>query len=447
MENKKKCSFEEHNNIDANYYCQDCKIYICNKCELYHNALFKNHNKYKLDKEMNEIFNNICKEENHPNKLEYYCKNHNELCCANCITKIKGKGNGQHKDCEVYFIENIKEEKKNKLKENIKYLQDLSNNIENSINKIKEIIEKINEKKEEMKIKIQKIFTKIRTALNDREDELLLEVNSTYEDTFKNIDIKNLKKLPNDIKISLEKGKLINDEKNWNDNKTLHSIINDCINIEKNIKDIFSINDILKNDKINNEIEINFSPENKELDDFIQNVKTFGKIISKNYTYIINKNDFDLISSWINKNMINYELLYKATVDGDSIDDFTKKCENKGPTILIVKSQKGQIFGGYTEKNWTKNKSISSPDSFLFNINIKKKFTSNNNGFIHIFTEFGYGSNTFFELQFYNNFLSCNNFCRQLTDYKKSYSKQYELTNGDNCFKVEEIEVFKVNYI
>jgi len=298
-----------------------------------------------------------------------------------------------------------------------------------------------------MKIKIQKIFTKIRTALNDREDELLLEVNSTYEDTFKNIDIKNLKKLPNDIKISLEKGKLINDENKWNDNKIIYSIINDCINIEKNIKDIFSINDILKNDKINNEIEINFSPENKELDDFIQNVKTFGKIISKNYTYIINKNDFDLISSWINKNMINYELLYKATVDGDSIDDFTKKCENKGPTILIVKSQKGQIFGGYTEKNWTKNKSISSPDSFLFNINIKKKFTSNNNGFIHIFTEFGYGSNTFFELQFYNNFLSCNNFCRQLTDYKKSYSKQYELTNGDNCFKVEEIEVFKVNYI
>ena len=72
---------------------------------------------------MNEIFKNICKEENHPNKLEYYCKNHNELCCANCITKIKGKGNGQHKDCEVYFIENIKEERKNKLKENIKYLR------------------------------------------------------------------------------------------------------------------------------------------------------------------------------------------------------------------------------------------------------------------------------------------------------------------------------------
>jgi len=46
----------------------------------------------------------------------------------------------------------------------------LSNNINDSINNIKIIYEKINEKKEEIKLKIQKIFTKIRTALNNRED-------------------------------------------------------------------------------------------------------------------------------------------------------------------------------------------------------------------------------------------------------------------------------------
>ena len=442
MENK-KCSSEEHNNIDANFYCQDCKIYICNRCEIHHNALFKNHNKYKLDKEINDIFNNTCKEKNHPNKLEYYCRNHNELCCANCVTKIKGKGNGQHKDCEVCFIENIKEDKQSKLKDNIKYLEDLSNNIENSIFKIKEIIEKMNKKKEEMKIKIQKIFTKLRTALNDREDELLFKVDDKYDNIFKNINIKELERLPNDIKISLEKGKWINDENKWNDNKNIYSLIKDCISIEDNIKDINAINDNLKNDKINDKVEFNLSLENKELDNFIQKIKTFGEISS--ISCILNKNDFDLISNWINKNGINYELLYKATADGDSIDDFIKKCENKGPTILIIKSNKEQIFGGYTEKNWVKNKSIHSPDSFLFNINIKKKFI-NKDGYIHILSEFGYGSNHFYELQLYNNFLSNINYCRQLTDYKNSYSKQYELTNGDNKFNIQEIEVFKVNF-
>ena len=442
MDNKKKCSSEEHN-IDANFYCQDCKIYLCNKCEIHHNALFKNHSKYKLDKEINDIFINICKEENHPNKLDYYCKNHNELCCANCVTKIKGKGNGQHKDCEVCFIENIKEEKKSKLKENIKYLEDLSYNAENSINRIKEILEKTNKKKEERTIKIQKIFTRIRSALNDREDELLLEINDKYDNIFKNINIKNLERLPNDIKISLEKGKLINDEKKWNDNKTIYSIIKDCINIENNIKEINAIKDNLENDRINDKVEINFSLENNELDYFIQNIKSLGASES----CIINKNDFKLISSWINKNVIKYELLYKATVDGDSIDDFIKKCENKGPTLLILKSNKEHIFGGYTEKNWIKNKSISSPDSFLFNINIKKKFTINNDGYIHIYNEFGYGNNSDYELQLYNNFLSNNNYCRQATNYKKSYSKNYELTNGEKYFKVKELEVFKVSII
>jgi len=92
------------------------------------------------------------------------------------LCKLKTKNYGQHKDCDIYIIEDIKEEKKNKLKENIKNLENLSNNINDSINKIKIIYEKINEKKEELKIKIQGIFTKIRNALNDREDELLLEV-------------------------------------------------------------------------------------------------------------------------------------------------------------------------------------------------------------------------------------------------------------------------------
>ena len=49
---------------------------------------------------------------NHPNKLEYFCKTHNKLCCTNCIVNIRGKGNGKHKDCNICFIENIKNEKK-----------------------------------------------------------------------------------------------------------------------------------------------------------------------------------------------------------------------------------------------------------------------------------------------------------------------------------------------
>ena len=64
---------------------------MCNKCENVHSELCQNHSPYRLNKDIKNIFTGICFRENHLNKLEYFCKTHNELCCANCITKIKGK--------------------------------------------------------------------------------------------------------------------------------------------------------------------------------------------------------------------------------------------------------------------------------------------------------------------------------------------------------------------
>ena len=218
---KKKCSKMEHKNIDAISYCQECKIYICNKCSNFHQELFNNHQINFLDNNQ-EIFIDICKEKNHPLKLEFYCKNHNQLCCVACIAKLEKKGYGQHKDCDVCIIEDIKEEKKNKLKDNIKYLEDLSNNLKNSIKELKELFDKIDERKEELKSKIQNIFTKIRTILNQREDELLLEADNKFNNLFGNEDIiKESEKLPNKIRISLEKGKLI--DKDWDENNILYN--------------------------------------------------------------------------------------------------------------------------------------------------------------------------------------------------------------------------------
>ena len=79
--------------------------------------------------------------------------------------------------------------KKNKLKENIEFLDDIFKTFEDTTNKLKNMIEKINEKKEELKIKIKKIFTKIRNAINEREDLLLLEVDKQFDNLFCNEEI------------------------------------------------------------------------------------------------------------------------------------------------------------------------------------------------------------------------------------------------------------------
>ena len=88
----KKCSLSEQKEIDAIMYCQECKILMCNKCDINYSNLFKLHHKYKLDKDdIKDIFTGFCKEENHLEILEFFCKTHNKLCCASCVCKIKKK--------------------------------------------------------------------------------------------------------------------------------------------------------------------------------------------------------------------------------------------------------------------------------------------------------------------------------------------------------------------
>ena len=201
-----KCSLEEHKEIDAISFCPECKLYMCNKCQNFHSSpFFKNHNTFNLNKE-GEIFTGFCKEKNHPNRLEYYCKDHNQLCCSVCIAKLNEKGDGQHKDCNVCNIQNVKDEKKNKLKENIKALEELSNSFNNIFKELKENFENVEKNKEELKLKVQKAFTKIRTALNEREDELLADIDTLFGKRYFNEDvIKKGEKLPKKIKVSLDK--------------------------------------------------------------------------------------------------------------------------------------------------------------------------------------------------------------------------------------------------
>ncbi len=291
--NKIYCSHKEHKDLKAIEYCQDCNIYMCNKCANHHKG-YENHYHYNITKDNNDIFINICKEENHPNKLEYFCKSHNKLVCVNCIANLEGKGKGLHRNCNICFIENIKDEKRNKLAENVKILENLL--LDDSINKLKELFEKISKKKDEIKINIQKIFTKLRDIINKREDELLLEVDKLYNDIFFNENIiKESEDLPNKIKKALDKLKLI--ENSWNDNNKIINIINDCINIEEYIKNIYLINDNIKKCNSNKDFNIMFNIKDNFIEDFTNNIKLICNL--------------NIVDSLILKNKEETEKFYK----------------------------------------------------------------------------------------------------------------------------------------
>ena len=214
------------------------------------------------------------------------------MCCSGCIAKIKRKDKGQHSDCEICLIEDIKENKENTLKENISNLEKLSEELEKLINELKIVFEKISKDKEELKLNIQKIFTKIRNSINNREDEILLNVDTLFDNVYmKEKDMNDIDKYPNKIKNLLKQGKNTIDQWKNNNKNELSSLINDCINIEKNLININNIEQNLK--KCKNEMSsiIEFNPsEGNELNNFISNISEFGKLYKKSKEVNIEKN-------------------------------------------------------------------------------------------------------------------------------------------------------------
>ena len=158
-----------------------------------------------------------------------------------------------------------------------------------SIDKLNIILEKISKNKEEIKLNIQKIFTKIRNELNNREGELLLEVDKKYENiNFNENILKESQKLPNKIKISLEKGERLCKE--MDNNLNLNSLVYDCVNIENEIKNINLINENIKKfSSINTEYK--FNSGNQE--DIFESIKNFGYISEENDNVINSINILD----------------------------------------------------------------------------------------------------------------------------------------------------------
>ena len=460
MENKTiKCSSKEDQDIDAISYCGECKIYMCINCEKFHSKLLSSHQTYNLKEQLDEIFTGFCQEKNHSNKLEFYCKNHNKLCCAACTSKIGKDGIGSHKDCEVCFIEDIKKEKENKIKSNIHYLEELSNNFKDLTNKFedfKTLYERIANNKEDLKTKIQDIFIRLRNDLNNREEELLQEIETYFNDICCNESLlKEIEDLPNKIQLSLEKGKKI--EINDNNNNKLALFINNCINIENNIQEINKIVEDIKKFKSGSYKIIKFNYDEK-FNLIKQNIKSLGKISYFYFDSLIINDDINqqkVISNWIsekiNNNIINFEKIFTMSINGSSSKDFHKFCDNKGPTLTLIKTTTNKNFGGFTPLNWEYSGDSlvdESNQTFVFSLNSMKKFDLINKDKTAIYCNLEYGPS------FGASDLSIESNMKKGETYANEYTNFFSEDNLEllgekkesQSFDIKEIEVFKVIY-
>ena len=56
------------------------------------------------------------------------------------------------------------------------------------------------------------------------------------------------------------------------------------------------------------------------------------------------------LQKWLGEKC-KWNICYRASRDGWSGQDFHKHCDNKGPTVVLVKAN-DYIFGGYTDQHW-----------------------------------------------------------------------------------------------
>ena len=157
-----------------------------------------------------------------------------------------------------------------------------------------------------------------------------------------------------------------------------------------------------------------------------------------------------------NKNII-FKLVYRASRDGDSAEEFHKRCNDIGANIILVKTDKNIKFGGFTNFDWdipNKETTIKNPEdgvekedekSFCFSLSLNKIYLHNNvkKGAIFCCEKYGptFSANIF---SIYDNMLSRGDYCGKMENSNfVGQEVDYEIS-GEEKFNIKELEVFEV---
>ena len=239
-------------------------------------------------------------------------------------------------------------------------------------------------------------------------------------------------------------------------------------NLEENIKlekrkhnsEIKELKDNITNLKDNN---IRYENENKKLWDEINKLKE-SQIKFSNKDDAINSFDSKIIESKENINFIldyikkndktlnisKIKLLFRGSRDGERTKTCHELCDNKQHVLIIMKSETGYIFGGYSKIGFKANKILEykiDNNCFLFSLNLKKIYPVIKDKNVICHTRETSGLCFFGSLMFYDYFMSKKDWPNLNMDIKQYFNNLetiYEMNGGQEYFKCDELEVFQL---
>jgi len=189
----------------------------------------------------------------------------------------------------------------------------------------------------------------------------------------------------------------------------------------------------------------------KDMKEIKEKNKDMEKIL---FSYVLTEEEKELLKSWIfpennnNENKLKLKLLFSSRINGEKAKTFHLLCDDKGPTLTIIKSKDGNKFGGYTSISWKSPSSgdyIKDEKAIIFNLDKKKFAKSIDSNSIYCNANYGPSFGGGYDLYICDNFISNNNNYNSTGNgYKFDGEGDYFLNNGTNNFYVEEMFVFNV---
>ena len=309
----------------------------------------------------------------------------------------------------------------------------------------------------------------LKIDIGENNEELAVKFNAFMPDGKNKIIELNLKKIVLDNNVMI---KFLSEEiqsiKN-NNEKEIKAIKNKHITEIKSLQDniLKYQNEItfLKTNILNYQNEITHSKqENKKLWEEIKNLKKMTEKIIQKENSKINYYHFKTIDSLYSIDFIfnyirqkdplfhfsNIKLLYRGSSDGALSITCHKLCDNKQNVLIIIKSDIGYIFGGYSKIGFKTNNDdgdyLIDNNAFLFSVNLQKIYPAINNAHVicHTGNMFGLCFNN--SLVFYDSFMSRNDniIYSEIRTMFNGFNNNYEMNGGRETFRIDELEVFQL---
>ena len=170
-------------------------------------------------------------------------------------------------------------------------------------------------------------------------------------------------------------------------------------------------------------------------------------------TLLTREDQFQLSQLYGNDNQ-KWNLIYKATRDGFTIDDFHRCCDNQGPTMTVIQSLSEYLFGGYTSISWNFQHDLKSSTAdrtaYLFTLAnphgiLPTKYAIKSTG-MHAIVPNAMGP-TFgqYDICIYpNSNLNSQSYIKFPSYYNDSTGKGYLTFTGSTNFTTTDIEIYRL---